>query len=58
MNPEDREKIALFNRYENEYNRLVNDYESKYGPINLSSKTLNDYPWSWNKSKWPWEDDK
>ncbi len=56
--PNDREMISLFNKYQNEYNKLVSEYESKYGPIELSSKTLNTYPWSWNKSAWPWEGNK
>ena len=53
--PNDKGIITLFNQYEGEYNRLVNEYEKKYGPITLSSKALNAYPWSWNKSAWPWE---
>lgn len=58
VHPDNREMISLYNKYENEYNRLLSDYESKYGPIDLSSKTLNSYPWSWNESLWPWEGNK
>ena len=56
VNPNDKNMIALFNKYQDEYKNQVNEYEKKYGPIDLSSKTLNAYPWSWNKSMWPWED--
>lgn len=56
--PNDREAISLFNKYNDEHNRLVSEYERKYGPLELSSKALNTYPWSWNKSAWPWEENK
>lgn len=58
VHPDDADMINLYNNYEMEYNKLVNNYERKYGPINLSSSTLNAYPWSWNKSAWPWEGNK
>ena len=58
VNPDDKQMINLFNKYKNECNRLTSEYEKKYGPINLSSNELNTYPWSWNKSNWPWEVEK
>ena len=51
--PNDRDMIRLFNEYTNEANSALSEYEQKYGPLFVdSSKT---YPWAWNKSPWPWE---
>ena len=30
-------------------------YESKFGPLLLTSNSLNAFPWAWNKNPWPWE---
>ena len=52
-NPNDRDMIRLFNEYTNEANTAISEYEQKYGPLFVDgSKT---YPWAWNESPWPWE---
>ena len=53
--PNDNNIINLYNRYNNEKEQLVKDYENMYGPICLNSEALNSYPWSWNDTPWPWE---
>ena len=51
--PDDIEAIGLFNQYKDEENRLIYEYEQKYGKICLD---INEsYTWEWVKSPWPWE---
>ena len=53
--PDDKNAIELFNKYRNEQNELLNDYQNKYGPILLNSDALNNMPWMWDNNPWPWE---
>lgn len=53
--PDDRECIDIFNQYRKEKEKLVKEYESKYGPITIDSDSLNTYPWAWNDMPWPWD---
>lgn len=39
----------------NLYKQALEQYENKYGPINLSSSLLDETPWGWNTEYWPWE---
>ncbi len=52
--PEDKNMIKLFNQYREEKENLMKEYEMKYGPITLSSNSLNSFPWSWDDMPWPW----
>lgn len=52
--PDDTNMIDLYNKYNREKESLIKDYESRYGPLKLSSESLNVYPWAWNKLPWPW----
>lgn len=53
--PDDRKAINLFNQYRKQKEGLMEEYESKYGPINLNSESLNKYPWAWDDMPWPWD---
>ena len=53
--PDDKDAIELFNQYRINLNEYMTQYQSKYGPINKASDSLNNYPWRWNESPWPWE---
>lgn len=53
--PNDRSTLELFNQYRNQKNELLKQYEAKFGPIVLSSDSLNTYPWAWDDKPWPWE---
>ena len=55
VNPNDKEALELFNKYRMQNNEYKKQYENKYGPLLLSSDTLNTYPWAWNNLPWPWE---
>ena len=37
----------------NEKEKLIKQYEKKYGPLFVSGATTS--PWSWNNDPWPWE---
>lgn len=52
--PDNKNAIELFNRYRIEKKELESDYESKYGPLFISSDALNTFPWAWDNSPWPW----
>ena len=49
----DKEKIDLFNKYNDKSNNLINEYNKKYEPIILND--LKEVPWAWEESPWPWE---
>ena len=53
--PDNKEIINLYNKYNNEKNELMKQYEEKFGPLVLDSESLNNYPWAWNNKPWPWD---
>lgn len=53
--PEDKKMIELFNKYREQKEQYEKEYEKKFGPLLLSSDSLNKYPWAWDNSPWPWE---
>ena len=53
LNPDDVQAIGLYNQYKDEEDRLIKEYESKYGKICLGIN--ENYTWDWIKSPWPWE---
>ena len=53
--PEDKNAINTYNKLVTQFVQARCAYESKYGPLLLSSNALNTYPWAWNNSPWPWE---
>ena len=34
---------------------LIKEYNKKYEPLTLSGNELNEVPWAWEESPWPWE---
>ncbi len=56
-NPNDTNAIRLYNEYNNREKMLIDAYERKYGPINLSDTNgLSMTPWAWIKEPWPWNE--
>lgn len=53
--PNDREALELFNQYRMQTDEYKKKYESKYGPLELTSNSLNTFPWAWDNAPWPWE---
>ena len=52
--PNDKNALNKFNNYLRKEKELINLYESKYGPMTISSPVQTDN-WLWNNSPWPWE---
>ena len=54
LHPEDSTMLTLFNDYRERANKLVQEYESKYGPLTVSSNsdTTN---FLWQSQNWHWE---
>lgn len=55
LNPNDESMLALFNDYRKQANSVISEYESKFGPCNISSNALETGPFKWINSPWPWE---
>ena len=55
--PNDVNAIKLYNEYNKQEKILNDEYERKYGPVNLSdSEGLSMTPWAWIKEPWPWNE--
>lgn len=54
LHPEDKSMFMLFTDYQKKANRLMEEYEAKYGPLNINSESM-DKSYTWSKDKWPWE---
>ena len=52
--PNNRKALDLFNKYSNMTNKLIKEYENKYGPLTVGGIN-EDVPFNWEKEKWPWE---
>ena len=53
--PNNTEMLTKFNEYRNLTNNLINEYQAKYGALNLTSDALNKNPWNWDQAKFPWD---
>ena len=53
--PNNKEIIDLYNQYNRQKQELMEQYQNKYGPLVLSSNSLNSYPWAWDDMPWPWD---
>ena len=53
--PNDIKMMQEFGRYRDGYNRLLKEYETKYGPLNISDEYLNSIPFAWENNEFPWE---
>ena len=53
--PNDKDKIDLYNKYNDKTDELITEYNRKYEPLNLSFNELKEVPWAWVESPWPWE---
>ena len=55
--PNDTNAIKLYGEYNKKEKMLNDEYERKYGPIDLSdSEGLSMTPWPWIKEPWPWNE--
>lgn len=54
LNPDNGYAINLFNEYSRQKEAYLNEYQSKYGPLDMDSYVYGD-SFTWIKSPWPWE---
>ena len=54
-NPNDSEKIRLYNQYLDIEKQMCDKYESMYGSLTLNSNYLDKNNWAWDNGPWPWE---
>lgn len=56
--PNDTNAINMYNEYKNKEHILEEQYQSKYGPLNLdNTSVLGNTPWEWINEPWPWNKD-
>ena len=55
IHPEDTGMITLFNDYREQANKLMREYDQKFGPLMINSNSLNQNPFMWEKDVFPWE---
>ena len=53
--PEDTQAIRKRQEFVNLTKEAQDNYEQKYGALNLSSDALNTSPWQWAEAEFPWE---
>jgi spore coat protein JB len=52
--PDDTEALALNAKYKKRRDTLVSEYESKFGPLDMS-RVSSEKRWQWINEPWPWE---
>lgn len=52
--PADRKALDFFHRYRDEKDKLMAEYATQYGPLNIDSVKSKD-AWTWIENPWPWE---
>lgn len=53
--PNDRNMIQKFNEYRKAYDELLNEYQSKYGPLEINNPYMTNSPFAWTNDIWPWD---
>ena len=54
VHPNDLDALNKFSMYREKTNKLITDYERKYGPIGVKGDVSNNAPFTWETSNWPW----
>lgn len=52
--PSDKEALKYFRRIKELFEKALEEYEKKYGSINISAGIRND-KWEWATTPFPWE---
>lgn len=53
--PNDMDMINKFNDFRKSYEQLLNDYQSKYGPLEINNPYMTTNPFAWSGKSWPWD---
>lgn len=52
--PNDRAMLNKFNEFRASYEKMLNDYQSKYGPLEVTSPYMTNTPFAWSSNSFPW----
>lgn len=52
--PNDMAMLAKFNEFRTSYEKMLNDYQSKYGPLEVTSPYMMNTPFAWSTEVFPW----
>lgn len=52
--PNDRAMLNKFNEFRTSYEKMLNDYQSKYGPLEVTSPYMTNTPFAWSSNNFPW----
>ena len=55
--PNDQTMIDLYNQYQEEKDKLINEFTKTYYPLTPRTSSM-DKEWKWLNGKWPWESEK
>jgi len=53
--PDDQEAISVFANFHRNYIKAKNDYEMRFGALDIEAPNLDVAPWNWTVGSWPWE---
>lgn len=53
--PNDQHALDLYHFYVKEYDKAVNQYQEKFGPLMVNDMHMSKIPFAWINGKWPWE---
>lgn len=53
--PNDRNALNYYEKYKMMRNQAMEEYTSKFGPLNAYEVNVNNNSWAWVASPWPWE---
>ena len=53
--PDDSNMMNEYIKYRNQYNRLLDEYESKFGVLNTNSNGIMNIPFIWEEQSFPWD---
>ena len=52
--PNDKAMLNKFNEFRTSYEKMLNDYQSKYGPLEITSPYMTNTPFAWSSKSFPW----
>lgn len=53
-NPQSSDALAYFKQQQAEYQKAVQAYEAKFGPLMMKTGSYTN-AWTWVNDPWPWE---
>ena len=53
--PDDQQALNYYREHKHLYEKAVEDFTSKFGPLRMTDVKDNASMWEWIKGPWPWE---